>query len=78
MENSTLGILVMAAGKGTRMKSGLPKVLLPVLDKPMLGYLLKTVLGCEPDGAAVLVGHKGEQVCDYLKAFPAVEPLWQR
>ena len=78
MKNPTLGILVMAAGKGTRMKSDLPKVLLPILDKPMLGYLLKTVLDCEPDGVAVLVGHKGEQVCDYLKAFPAVEPLWQR
>jgi bifunctional UDP-N-acetylglucosamine pyrophosphorylase/glucosamine-1-phosphate N-acetyltransferase len=60
------------------MKSDLPKVLLPILDKPMLGYLLKTVLDCEPDGVAVLVGHRGEQVCDYLKAFPAIEPLWQR
>ncbi|MDR2179360.1 MAG: bifunctional UDP-N-acetylglucosamine diphosphorylase/glucosamine-1-phosphate N-acetyltransferase GlmU [Synergistaceae bacterium] len=78
VENSTLGILVMAAGKGTRMKSGLPKVLLPILDKPMLGYLLETVSNCGPDGVAVLVGHEGEQVCDYLKAFPGVEPLWQR
>jgi bifunctional UDP-N-acetylglucosamine pyrophosphorylase/glucosamine-1-phosphate N-acetyltransferase len=60
------------------MKSDLPKVLLPILDKPMLGYLLKAVLDCKPNGAAVLVGHRGEQVCDYLKAFPAIEPLWQR
>jgi bifunctional UDP-N-acetylglucosamine pyrophosphorylase/glucosamine-1-phosphate N-acetyltransferase len=61
------------------MKSDLPKVLLPILDKPMLGYLLKTVWDCEPDGVAVLVGHRGEQVCDYLRTFPAaVEPLWQR
>ncbi|MDR1377416.1 MAG: NTP transferase domain-containing protein, partial [Synergistaceae bacterium] len=78
MNNATLGILVMAAGKGTRMKSGLPKVLLPILDKPMLGYLLKTVLDCESDGIAVLVGHRGELVRDYLKAFPAIETLWQR
>ncbi|MDR2137714.1 MAG: bifunctional UDP-N-acetylglucosamine diphosphorylase/glucosamine-1-phosphate N-acetyltransferase GlmU [Synergistaceae bacterium] len=68
----------MAAGKGTRMKSEHPKVLLPILEKPMLGYLLKTVLACHSDGIAVLVGHQGERVCEYLKAFPSVEPLWQR
>jgi bifunctional UDP-N-acetylglucosamine pyrophosphorylase/glucosamine-1-phosphate N-acetyltransferase len=68
----------MAAGKGTRMKSDLPKVLLPILEKPMLGYLLKTVLECQPQEVAVLVGHQGERVCDYLKIFPSVEPLWQK
>ena len=68
----------MAAGKGTRMKSDLPKVLFPILDKPMLGYLLKTVLEHGPDGLAVLVGHGGEQVRDYVKNFsPSIEILWQ-
>ena len=35
-----MGILVMAAGKGTRMRSELPKVLHPILDVPMLKHLL--------------------------------------
>lgn len=83
MENSSLGILIMAAGKGTRMKSDLPKVLHRVLDRPMLGYLLKTVMDyVSPDGsrpeAAVLVGYEGELVSDYVRNFPSVEILWQK
>ncbi|MDR3264526.1 MAG: bifunctional UDP-N-acetylglucosamine diphosphorylase/glucosamine-1-phosphate N-acetyltransferase GlmU [Synergistaceae bacterium] len=88
MENAALGILVMAAGKGTRMKSELPKVLLPILDRPMLGYLLSTVEKyVHPENAptdspsarvAVLVGYGGEQVSEYLKAFPSVEIIWQK
>jgi bifunctional UDP-N-acetylglucosamine pyrophosphorylase/glucosamine-1-phosphate N-acetyltransferase len=62
------------------MKSELPKVLHPLLEKPLLGCLLKTVLrsdGLEP-AAAVLVGYKGEQVRDYLRSsFPSVEVLRQ-
>lgn len=73
-----LGILVMAAGKGTRMRSGLPKVLHPILDAPMLGYLLRSVLGCGADEVAVLVGSGGEQVEEYLRSFPDVKTLWQR
>ena len=37
------GALVLAAGKGTRMKSALPKVLLPVLDQPILYYVLRAL-----------------------------------
>ena len=77
MKDSTFGVLIMAAGKGTRMKSGLPKVLQPILDKPMLGYLLKTVSEYGPAGTAVLVGHGGERVRDYLEAYPSVDVLWQ-
>ena len=78
MEKPSLGVLILAAGKGTRMKSVLPKVLHPILDKPMLGYLLSTVLNCVPAAVAVLVGHEGEMICDYLQAFPSVEILWQK
>lgn len=75
---SHLGVLVMAAGKGTRMKSDLPKVLHPALDMPMLGYLLRSVLGCGAGEVAVLVGSGGDQVEEYLRAFPDVKVLWQR
>lgn len=75
---SRLGILVMAAGKGTRMRSELPKVLHPILDMPMLGHLLRSVLGCGAGEAAVLVGAGGERVEEYLRDFPEVRVLWQR
>ena len=75
---SRLGILVMAAGKGTRMRSELPKVLHPILDVPMLGHLLRSVLGCGAGEAAVLVGAGGERVEEYLRDFPEIKVLWQR
>ncbi|NLL36952.1 MAG: bifunctional UDP-N-acetylglucosamine diphosphorylase/glucosamine-1-phosphate N-acetyltransferase GlmU [Fretibacterium sp.] len=68
----------MAAGKGTRMKSALPKVLHPILDRPMLGCLLQSVLSLEGAEVAVLVGSGGEEVCAYLECFPTVHPIWQR
>ncbi len=78
MEKNTLGILIMAAGKGTRMKSGLPKVLHPILDTPILEYLLKSVISSVTADIAVLVGSGGEQVCSYLEKFPSVKVLWQK
>lgn len=75
---SRLGVLVMAAGKGTRMRSELPKVLHPILDMPMLGHLLRSLLGCGAEEVAVLVGSGGEQVEAYLRTFPDVKVLWQR
>lgn len=75
---SRLGVLVMAAGKGTRMRSALPKVLHPILDMPMLGHLLRSVRQCGQGEIAVLVGSGGEQVEGYLRSFPDVTVLWQR
>ncbi len=78
------GALVLAAGKGTRMKSDLPKVLLPILDQPLLYYVLRALEPCRGGGGAkiaaisAVVGHKGEQVSEYLSgAWPSVVPLWQ-
>ena len=41
-------IIIMAAGKGTRMKSELTKVLVPIKGRPMLNYLLSTIAETEP------------------------------
>ncbi|GHS85630.1 bifunctional protein GlmU [Synergistales bacterium] len=77
-----MGVLVMAAGKGSRMNSDLPKVLHNILGKPMLGYLLKTLTENQTRGicadVAVLVGHGGGQVSEYLKSFPSVTILQQK
>ncbi len=58
--------LVLAAGKGKRMHSDLPKVLQPILDKPMLWYLLTTLEDIFSAQALVVVGHGAQQVQSYL------------
>lgn len=55
-------IVIMAAGKGTRMKSSLPKALLPLGGRPMLARLLDTAGAIPHDRIVVVVGHKKEMV----------------
>jgi bifunctional UDP-N-acetylglucosamine pyrophosphorylase/glucosamine-1-phosphate N-acetyltransferase len=57
-----LAIVIMAAGMGTRMKSKTPKVLHPILGKPMLGYVLETVKSLDPVETVVIVGHEADRV----------------
>ncbi|MEK7432406.1 MAG: bifunctional UDP-N-acetylglucosamine diphosphorylase/glucosamine-1-phosphate N-acetyltransferase GlmU [Cyanobacteriota bacterium] len=61
-----LSVIIMAAGKGTRMKSSLPKVLHTVSGKPMLEYVIDSVSKFEPDNVFVIVGHGLEQVKSYF------------
>ncbi len=59
--SDTVGIL-LAAGKGTRMKSQTPKVLHPLLGQPMLAYALQAVATATGRRPIVVVGHAAEQV----------------
>ena len=52
----------MAAGQGTRMRSGLPKVLHPVCGKPLLLHALATARELSPARIALVIGHGAEQV----------------
>ena len=52
--------VVLAAGKGTRMKSDLPKVLLPVADRPMIEYVLDALTAGGVGRIVVVVGYRGE------------------
>lgn len=54
--------VVMAAGKGTRMKSDMPKVVHEVLYKPMICHIVDELKGMGVDGIYVIVGHKAEEV----------------
>lgn len=58
--------LVLAAGKGTRMKSRLPKVLHKVGGKAMVERVLDTVNAVGVDRSVVIVGFGGEEVRAYL------------
>jgi len=54
--------VILAAGKGTRMKSGRAKVLHPVLGVPLLEHVLRTVEATSATPIAVVVGHQAETV----------------
>lgn len=63
---SGLGVVVLAAGQGTRMKSSLPKVLHRVAGKPMASHVIAAARGLEPKRVVVVVGHGGELVREAL------------
>jgi UDP-N-acetylglucosamine diphosphorylase/glucosamine-1-phosphate N-acetyltransferase len=54
--------VLLAAGKGKRMGSDLPKVLLPVCGRPMLRYVVNAVRAAGVEQMVVVVGHRGELV----------------
>ncbi|WP_096817796.1 bifunctional UDP-N-acetylglucosamine diphosphorylase/glucosamine-1-phosphate N-acetyltransferase GlmU [Lactococcus fujiensis] len=54
--------IILAAGKGTRMKSKLPKVLHEVAGKTMLGHVLASVSSLETEKNIVIVGHEADRV----------------
>ena len=57
-----LDIVIMAAGKGTRMKSTLPKVLHRLAGRSLLQHVLHTAAGLGADGIVAITGHGAEQV----------------
>ena len=62
----TLNIIILAAGKGTRMYSQLPKVLHPIGGKAMLAHVIQTAQTLAPQAIHVVVGHGKEQVKQQL------------
>jgi len=78
MKDQNIGIVVLAAGKGTRMKSSLPKVLQPVLEEPLLYYPLKACVDCGLENMAVVSGFGAEKVSSYLEEkWPDAEMILQ-
>ncbi|MCU7929776.1 MAG: bifunctional UDP-N-acetylglucosamine diphosphorylase/glucosamine-1-phosphate N-acetyltransferase GlmU [Candidatus Thiodiazotropha sp. (ex Codakia rugifera)] len=63
-----LGVLVLAAGEGTRMRSNLPKVLHRLAGKSLLGHVLDTARSINPDEITIVYGHGGDQVPSSLAA----------
>ena len=62
--SSNIAAIILAAGKGTRMKSDLHKVLHPIAGRPMLLHLIDSVSALNPEKAVVVVGAGREQVED--------------
>lgn len=66
--SDNLGVIVLAAGQGTRMRSSLPKVLHPVCGEPMAVHVLRAARALEPAKIAVVVGHGADKVREALAA----------
>ena len=68
-----IAVLILAAGKGERMRSERPKVLHPLGGKPLLSYSLLLAESLRPKKIVVLIGHKKDQV---QKQFVDKKIVW--
>ena len=69
----SLKIIILGAGKGTRMKSDLPKVLHAVANRPMLGHVLDTALTLGPEQVITVIGPDMPELAALVAPHPCVE-----
>ncbi|MEH6453909.1 MAG: NTP transferase domain-containing protein, partial [Psychromonas sp.] len=62
----SLSVVILAAGKGTRMRSALPKVLHKIADKPMVQHVIDTVKGVGSENIHLIFGHGGELLQEHI------------
>jgi len=62
----SLSVVILAAGKGTRMRSQLPKVLHPVAHKPMVQHVIDAAKSLNSENITLVYGHGGEQLKEAL------------
>ena len=70
---SSLHLVVLAAGKGTRMKSSLPKVLHPAAGLPLIEHVLRTADRVSPASVVIVVGHQADEVRAGLRSRPDLQ-----
>lgn len=66
---SSLHVIILAAGQGTRLKSALAKVLHPLFEKPLLAHVLHSVRALPVESIHVVVGHQHEAVEAFLADY---------
>lgn len=69
---SSVAAIVLAAGKGTRMKSELPKVLHPLSGTPMIGHVIKAIRSVGIGPICAVIGGELELLSRYLKNFDPI------
>jgi bifunctional UDP-N-acetylglucosamine pyrophosphorylase / glucosamine-1-phosphate N-acetyltransferase len=72
LNRKPLAVVILAAGKGTRMKSDIPKVLHPLLGKPMLSYVLETTRSLQPQKNLLVIGHQAKRLMEAFQTWPGV------
>jgi bifunctional UDP-N-acetylglucosamine pyrophosphorylase / glucosamine-1-phosphate N-acetyltransferase len=71
-------ILILAAGQGKRMNSQTPKVLHPILFRPMIHHLMETVTSLPFQSVSLIVGHGEKELRASLKDFPNLQYFTQK
>src|SRR6478752_3309569 len=69
---SDLHVVILAAGKGTRMKSALPKVLHRAGELSLIDHVLRNAEALQPATAVVVVGHQAEEIQRVLLKRPGL------
>lgn len=72
MTSLPLSIIILAAGKGTRMKSDKAKVLHEVFYAPMVHHVINAILPLRPAQTVVIVGHQKSAVEEALNSFDVI------
>jgi bifunctional UDP-N-acetylglucosamine pyrophosphorylase / glucosamine-1-phosphate N-acetyltransferase len=65
-ENRRVQAIILAGGKGTRMKSDLPKVLLDLYGKSVIRHSIDNIREAGIDDVIVVVGHRRGRVMEHL------------
>lgn len=71
-------IIILAAGKGVRMKSDLPKVAHMLAGKPLVEWVVTTAEHFKPEKILVVVGYKKDVVIDCLSGFDNITYVEQK
>ncbi|MEQ9144867.1 MAG: bifunctional UDP-N-acetylglucosamine diphosphorylase/glucosamine-1-phosphate N-acetyltransferase GlmU [Parvibaculaceae bacterium] len=69
MKKNDTTIVILAAGKGTRMKSSLPKVLHEAAGRPLLGHVVEISKAVDPSGIVVVVAPSMDDVAEYAQSL---------
>jgi bifunctional UDP-N-acetylglucosamine pyrophosphorylase/glucosamine-1-phosphate N-acetyltransferase len=70
--SSDIHVVVLAAGKGTRMKSAVPKVLHAAAGRPLIDYALRAAASLSPASIVIVVGSQADQLKEALAKRPGL------
>lgn len=74
---SDLHVVILAAGKGTRMKSQIPKVLHSISGRPLIDWVLGTAQKLSPATTTIVVGHQADTIRAHVTSRPEVQVVVQ-
>ena len=69
MIQKKLNICILAAGKGTRMNSSIPKVLHEINNKPLIHHVIETSMSLNPEKIITIIGYKKELVKQSIRKY---------
>ena len=72
-----LSVAILAAGKGTRMASSLPKVLHKISGKTLLQRVINSCNELNPDNIFIIVGHNAKEVQDSISCGKKIKFIFQ-